>query len=196
MFRRKVVYHDLLEKGYACLRRGDPEAARVRFQHTIDSEPTRPQGYFGLAQTYIDPNTVSNDAIQALEKALEVDPKYVPARAFLGVELLKSYDIHGAEEALNQALSDEPSNLLVHVKYADYYYRLGFYNRAVEFLEQGLQAPHGANEHVVALARQFLSEARQKSKSIIIREPPDPRPQRLLRLFSRFKLRKNVAKTA
>ena len=190
------MYHDLLEKGYACLRRGDPEAARVRFQHAIESEPERPQGYFGLAQTYIDQNAGGDkDVIQALEKALEVDPLYIPARAFLGIELLKQYDVQGAEEMLHQALDEEPTNLLVHVKYAEYYYRLGFYNRAVELLEQGLQAPHGANEHMVALAKHFLSESRQKNKNIIIREPPDPRPQRLLRLFSRFKPQKNVAET-
>ena len=188
------MYHELLEKGYACLRRGDPEAARVRFQHAIDSEPERPQGYFGLAQTSLIDHLVSEEAIQALEQALKVDPHYAPARAYLGVELLKKYDVHGAEEALHQALSDEPTSLLVHIKYADYYYRLGFYNRTVEFLEQGLQAPHGANEHVVALARRFLSEARQKSKNLVLREPPDPRPQRLLRLFSWLKSRKSAVK--
>jgi Tfp pilus assembly protein PilF len=181
------MYSDLLEKGYACLRRSDPEAARVRFQHAIEIEPERPQGYFGLAQTYIDQSAANEDAIQALEKALEVDPKYVSARAFLGIELLKKYDVHEAEDTLNQALSDEPNNLLVNIKYAEYYYRLGFYNRTVEVLEQALRAPHGANEHIVTLAKRFLSEARPKSKNIIIREPPDPRPVRLLRLFSRFK---------
>lgn len=191
------MYHDLLEKGYAALRRGDAEAARARFQHAIDAEPQRPQGYFGLAQTYLDQNVGGDSAVlEALEKALEVDPRYVPARAFLAIELLKKYDVHGAEEALQQALDDEPTNLLVHIKYAEYYYRLGFYNRAVEWLEQGLQAPHGANEHVVALAKRFLTESRQKSKNIIIREPPDPRPIRLLRLFSRLKSRKSAAETA
>lgn len=190
------MYHELLEKGYACLRRGDPEAARARFQHAIDSEPERPQGYFGLAQTYLDKpdEHASEEVIQDLEKALEVDPKYAPARAFLAIEFLKKYDVHAAEEALDQALSDDPTNLLVHIKYAEYYYRLGFYHRTVELLEQGLQAPHGANEHVVALARRFLSEARQKSKNIIIREPPDPRPQRLLRLFSWLTSGKRVTK--
>lgn len=190
------MYHELLEKGYACLRRGDPEAARVRFQHAIDFAPERPQGYFGLAQTYLDHQHASEEVIQALEKALEADPAYVPARAFLGIELLKKYQVYEAEEALDQALSDGPTNLLAHIKYAEYYYRLGFYHRTVEFLERGLQAPHGANEHVVALARRFLSEARQKSKSLILREPPDPRPVRLLRLFAWLKSRKSVAETA
>ncbi len=181
------MYNDLLEKGYACLRRSDPEAARVRFRHAIEMDGQRPQGYFGLAQTYLIDNTWSEDVMQALEKALEVDPTYVAARAFLGIECLKKYDVEGAETALTQALSDEPSNLLVHVKYAEYYYRLGFYNRTVELLEQGLRAPHGANEHVVSMARHFLSEARQKNKNLIIREPPDPRPLRLLQFFSWLK---------
>ena len=189
------MYHELLDKGYACLRRGDAAAALVRFQHAIESDPERPQAYFGLAQVYLDQHA-SDEVIRALEKALEVAPGYAPARAFLAIELLKKYDVHRAEEALTQALNDDPTNLLVHIKYAEYYYRLGFYNRTVEWLEQGLQAPHGANEYVVALARRFLAEARQKSKSIIIREPPDPRPQRLLRLFSRFRPWKSVDKTA
>jgi Tfp pilus assembly protein PilF len=186
------MYHDfldLLDKGYACLRRADYEVARVRFQHAIELAPEKPQGYFGLAQTYLPPDAqeASEEAIHALQQALEVDPGYVPARAYLGLELLKKYDIYGAEAELDRAMQDEPTNLLVHIKYAEYYYRLGFYNRAVELLERGLQAPHGANEHVVAMARRLLTEARQKSKSIIIREPPGMRPERLLRFFSWFR---------
>ena len=89
---------------------------------------------------------------------------------------------------MERALKDEPTNLLAHLKYAEYYYRLGFYNRSVEVLERGLKGPHGANEHVVAMARQFLVESRQKSKNIILREPPDP--PRWLRLFARIIRRK------
>ncbi len=177
------MYADLLDAGYACLRRGDPEAARSRFQHAVDTEPTRPQGYFALAQSYLDQG-LSQETREALEAALRVDPTYVPARAYLAIELLKAYDLDGAQQELEHALRDEPANLLVHIKYADYYYRLGFYNRSVEVLERGLRGPHGANEHIVAMARKFLSESRQKSKNIILREPPDPRD--LLRFFSRL----------
>jgi len=177
-------YTDVLDKGYACLRRGDPDAAQSRFQHAAESEPTHPQAYFALALAHLEQG-LNEDAQQALETALRVDPTYVAARAYLGIELLKRYDLDGAQQALDQALHDEPTNLLAHIKYAEYYYRLGFYNRAVELLERGLKGPHGANEHVVALARQFLAQARQKSKGIILREPPDPR--RLLRLFDRFR---------
>ena len=178
------MYADLLDKGYACLRRGDPEAARSRFQHAIEAEPNRPQGYFALSQAYLDQG-LPEETMQALEKALAVDPTYVPARAYLGIELFKRYDLDGAQDALDQALRDEPTNLLAHIKYAEYYYRLGFYPRAVEMLERGLGGPHGANEHVVAMARQLLTQARQKSKGIILREPPDPR--RLLDVFARLR---------
>jgi Tfp pilus assembly protein PilF len=181
------MYNELLDKGYACLRRGDPEAARARFQHAINAEPQRPQGYFGMAQTYLEQGSereASEEAYQALLKALEVDPTYVPARAYLAIEYFKRYDIDSAQQELERALHDEPTNLLVHIKYAEYYYRLGFYHRSVEMLEQGLKSPHGANEHVVATARQFLTRARQKSSNIIIRQPPDPRP--ILHFFTRF----------
>jgi Tfp pilus assembly protein PilF len=175
------MYTDLLDKGYACLRRGDPEAALSRFQHAVECDPERPQAYFAMAIAYIEQG--SDDAVKSsLEAALGVDPAYVPARAYLGIELLKRYDVDAAQRELEQALHDEPTNLLAHIKYAEYYYRLGFYHRAVEQLERGLKGPHGANEHIVAMARQFLTQARQKSKGIILREPPDPR--RLLSLFT------------
>jgi Tfp pilus assembly protein PilF len=177
------MYTELLDKGYACLRRGDSDAALIRFRHAAAFEPERPQAYFGMAMVYLEQES-SDDVVVSLEKALDVDPAYVPARAYLGVEYLKRYDIERAEEELVCALKYEPTNLLAHLKYSEYYYRLGFYNRSVEILERGLKGPHGANEHVVAMARQFLAQARQKSKNIILREPPDPR--QWLRFFARF----------
>ena len=182
-----VVYNELLDKGYACLRRSDPDAAYSRFQHAISLDPDRPQGHFELAQAYL-AQGLQEETRAALETALASDPTYAPARAYLGIELLKKYDIHGAQDALDQAVRDEPTNLLVHVKYAEYYYRLGFYHRSVDWLERGLKNPHGANEHVVAMARQLLTESRKKSKNLIFREPPDPRP--LLRFFSSFRRKK------
>ena len=181
------MYTDLLDKGYASLRRGDPDAALIRFRHAAESEPERPQAYFGMAMVYLEKES-SDEVVVSLEKALGVDSSYVAARAYLGIEYLKRYDIVKAEEELERALKDEPTSLLAHVKYSEYYYRLGFYNRSVEILERGLKGPHGANEHVVAMARQFLSQARQKSKNIILREPPDPR--RWLRFFASFIPRK------
>lgn len=178
------MYNELIDKGYASLRRGSPETARIYFQQAIDTDSSRPQGYFALAQTYLEVDDQREQVRTALETALQVDPTYAPARAFLAIELLKNYDIEGAEDELERALKDDPANLLVHIKYAEYYYRLGFYNRAVELLERGLHSPHGANEHVVALARSFLTQCRQKSNNIILREPPDPR--RLLLLFQRL----------
>ena len=181
------MYTELLDKGYACLRRGDPDSALIRFRHAVESAPERPQAYFGMAMVYLEQES-SEEVVVSLEKALGVDPSYVPARAYLGIEYMKRYDIERAEEELVNALKYEPTNLLAHLKYSEYYYRLGFYNRSVEILERGLKGPHGANEHVVGMARQFLVQARQKSKNIILREPPDPR--QWLRLFARFIPRK------
>lgn len=174
----------LLDEGYAFLRRGDPEAALRRFHQVTEAEPERPQGYFAQAMAYLDLG-YGEKVMQALDAALRVDPLYVSARAFRGIELLKRYDVDGAQEELERALHDGPTNLLVHLKYAEYYYRLGFYQKAVEMLEKGLKAPHGADEHIVAMARSLLSQSRQKCKGTILREPPDPRG--LLRLFARFR---------
>src|SRR5207248_2625958 len=102
-----------------------------RFQQAIDAEPERPQGHLGMAMAYLELG-FAEKVMQSLDAALRVDPAYVSARAFRGIELLKRYDLDGAQEELEQALHDEPTNLLVHLKYAEYYYRLGFYPKAVE----------------------------------------------------------------
>ncbi|MBE3561743.1 MAG: hypothetical protein IMW89_21350 [Ktedonobacteraceae bacterium] len=178
------MYVDLIDEGYACLRRGDAEAALRCFHRAAGEEPERPQTHFAMAMAYLEQG-MNDKVMYSLETALRLDPAYVPARAYRGIELLKRYDIQGAEDELARALHDGPTNLLAHIKYAEYYYRLGFYPRAVEMLERGLQCPHGANEHIVAMARQLLTQARQKCKGLILREPPDPR--NLLRLFARLR---------
>jgi tetratricopeptide (TPR) repeat protein len=187
------MYMQLLDKGYAALRRGDAEAALRNFQRATEEAPERPQAYFALAQAYIEQGS-SEKTLRSLEAALKADPTYAPARAFLGIELFKNYDVSGAEDALEQAFKDEPTNLLVRIKYAEYYYRLGFYPRAVTMLEEGLLVPHGANEHVVAMARKLLTQARQRSKGIIVREPPDPR--HWLRLFARLRKKASLEAVA
>ena len=73
------MYTDLLDKGYACLRRGDPDSALIRFRHAPESEPERPQAYFGMAMVYLEKES-SDEVVVSLEKALGVDPSYVAAR--------------------------------------------------------------------------------------------------------------------
>jgi tetratricopeptide (TPR) repeat protein len=168
------VSTDLLSSGYAALRRGDPEIALSYFQCAIDQSPDQPQAYFAAAMAYLEQEK-AEDAMQSLRDALNVDPTYASARAYIGILLLQLHDVDGAQRELEQALHDSPTNLLVHIKYAELYYRLGFYPRAVALLEQGLKAHHRANEHVVAMARSLLTQSRQKSKGIVVRDPPDPR---------------------
>ncbi|HEY4035803.1 MAG TPA: tetratricopeptide repeat protein [Ktedonobacteraceae bacterium] len=165
---------NLLDSGYAALRRGDPEVALSYFQCAIDQNPDHPQAYFAAAMAYLEQEK-TEEAMQSLRDALSVDPAYASARAYIGILLLGLYDADGAQSELEQALHDDPTNLLVHIKYAEFYYRLGFFPRAVVLLERGLKAPHRANEHVVAMARSLLTQSRQKSKNIIVRDPPDPR---------------------
>ncbi len=165
---------NLLDCGYAALRRGDSEVALSYFQCAIDQNPDQPQTYFAAAMAYLEQEK-TEAAMQNLRDALNVDPAYASARAYLGILLLQLYDVDGAQHELEQALHDSPTSLLVHIKYAEFYYRLGFYPRAVTLLEHGLKIPHRANEHIVAMARSLLRQSRQKSKGIIVRDPPDPR---------------------
>src|SRR5260370_39512347 len=102
-FRRKVMYTDLLDKGYACLRRGDPEAALSRFRHAVECHPERPQAYFATAIAYIEQG--SDDAVKtSLEAVLGVDAAYDPTRSYLGIELLKRNDVQASQQQLDQPL--------------------------------------------------------------------------------------------
>src|SRR2546426_142830 len=62
------MYTDLLDKGYASLRRGDPDAALIRFRHAAESEPERPQAYFGMAMVYLEQDS-NDETVNALEQA-------------------------------------------------------------------------------------------------------------------------------
>jgi tetratricopeptide (TPR) repeat protein len=168
------VSTSLLDSGYAALRRGDPEVALSYFQCAIEQNLDQPQGYFGAAMAYLEQEK-AEEAMGSLREALSVDPAYTSARAYIGILLLQFHDVEGAQRELEQALHDSPTSLLVHIKYAEYYYRLGFYPQAVALLERGLKTPHRANEHIVAMARNLLVQSRQKSKDLIVRDPPDPR---------------------
>src|SRR5260370_39846986 len=106
------MYTDLIEKGYACLRRGDPGSALIRFQHAAELEPEKPQAYFGQAMAYIERGS-SEEVQHSLEAALQTDAAYVPARAYLAIEYLKRYDLEKAQDELELALLYEPTNLLV-----------------------------------------------------------------------------------
>ena len=165
---------DLLSSGYAYLRRGNPEIALSYFQCAIDQSPDQPQAYFAAAMAYLEQEK-AEEAVRILEDAFNADIIYALMRAYIGILLFQLHDVDGAQCELEQALHDSPMNLLVHIKCAEFYYRLSFYPRAVALLEQGLKVPpHRANEHVVAMARNLLTQSRQKSKGIIVRDPPIP----------------------
>lgn len=162
-----------LDDGYSLLRRGLFEDALDVFHSAIELAPRHPQPYFAIAMVYQEQQRY-REAMQSLRSALIHDPTYAPARAYLGILLLQDADVEGAQQELVQALHDMPSNLLVHIKYAEFYYRLGMYAQAIAILEKGLQSSHAANEHVVEVARSFIRQAHKKNKNTITRTSPDP----------------------
>lgn len=162
----------LIEIGYAALRCGDVEGARRNFEQALHSMPDSPQPHLGLAIALLEQDSAT-EASQQLKAALEIDPDYAIAHAYLGIELLKLQEFEAAEEELEKAVRTAPTNLLVLVKFAEYYYRLGYFPRSIMILEQALKLPYCANEYVVGQARQLQAQARQKCRGMIVRETPD-----------------------
>src|SRR5579871_3383554 len=164
----------LLKDGYEYLRRGNYGNALQKFQDAIQIDPQRPQPHFAAAILYQEQEQYE-ETKRYLLQALALDPSYAPARAYLGIVLFHEHAVEEAHEELDQALLDMPTNLLVRIKYAEYYYRLGMYASSVELLEKGLRLPHSAEEHTVDVAKNLLKQARQGAEKSITRTPPDLR---------------------
>jgi len=90
------MYANLIDEGYACLRRSDPETALHYFRRAAEYDERRPQAHFAMAVAYLELPESGENVVVELETALNLDPSYVPARAYLGIERLKHYDIEGA----------------------------------------------------------------------------------------------------
>lgn len=175
---------DLIDSGYAALRCGDIANALHYFEQALNAMPDSPRPHLALAIALLEQGSPS-EANQQLKAALEIDPDYAIAHAYLGIELFKLYEVEAAEDELEMAVQAAPTNLLVLVKFAEYYYRRGFFPRSIMILEQALKLPYCANEYVVGQAKQLLAQARQKCKGMIICETPDFRYW--LRLVSHMK---------
>lgn len=164
---------ELIDADEASLHCSDTPVSLHHFKQSLKLVPDYPQNHVNLAIALIE-HGATNEARWELETVLRTDPRCAVARAYLGIELFKLNEVEAAREELKKAVRLAPTNLLVLVKFAEYYYRLGFFPRSATILEQALQLPYEGNEQIVALAKQSLARARQKCKGLIIRETPDP----------------------
>lgn len=91
----------------AFMRAGSWPAAESGFEQLMRDYPMLPGPYVNAAIAYVHDGR-DDDAIAALKKALEIDPKHSQANDELGVLLRKRGDFAGAEKAYRRALEADP----------------------------------------------------------------------------------------
>ena len=109
------------------------------------------------------------DARRALEEALALDPECAIAHAYAGGMLLHAGDVDGAQERLDHALDLAPRDLMVLVKRAEFWLRLGIFDKARAELTHGLQDGGGA-PHVRAMAEAMLFAVDRRSRNSFTRQ--------------------------
>jgi TolB-like protein/Tfp pilus assembly protein PilF len=109
--------------------RGDLRGSIAFFQQAIDADPTYAQAYSGLAAATAILGQVPNDdlpprdtqpkAREAVQKALELDPRLAEAHAVLGnVAMSYDWDLATAEKELGRAMELNPNDPTPHEWYA------------------------------------------------------------------------------
>ena len=108
------------------------------FQQAIDADANFAPAYVGLAGAHFDLPVGSSEDLairkRSLERAVELDPSYSDARAYLGFLKWQPYlDWQGAEEEFKRAIALNPNN-------ADAYDSFGLLLIAMGRADEGLQA--------------------------------------------------------
>jgi TolB-like protein/cytochrome c-type biogenesis protein CcmH/NrfG len=109
--------------------RGDLRGSITFFQQAIDADPTYAQAYSGLAAATAILGQVPNDALpprdarpkarEAVQKALQLDPRLAEAHAVLGnVAMSYDWDLATAEKELGRAIELNPNDPTPHEWYA------------------------------------------------------------------------------
>ncbi|MDE3097045.1 MAG: hypothetical protein KGK07_13735 [Chloroflexota bacterium] len=105
-----------------------------------------------------------------LEQALAIDPGYALAYAYLGGLETDAGRIAAALDLLDRARALAPTDLLVALKRAELWTRLGVLDRAHDELRDALRNDGGAPEHR-ALAQSMLAAVDRKRQTSFVRRP-------------------------
>jgi tetratricopeptide (TPR) repeat protein len=109
------------------------------------------------------------EARRELDAALALDPRSAVAHAYVGGMLLQAGDAAQAQERLDRAYELAPNDLIVLMKRAEYWLRLGIFEKARAELTQGLRDGGGA-PHVRSMAEAMLLAVEKRSRNAFTRQ--------------------------
>jgi tetratricopeptide (TPR) repeat protein len=131
-----------LNLGYAYRKLKQPEKEIAAYEAGL-SRVTDPDGHlriqFALGSTY-EQNGYFDKAVQTFEELLKTDPNYHPALNYLGYMLAdKGTRLQYALQLVSKAVEISPRNAAYLDSYGWVFYRLGDYDKAVEYLKQAVE---------------------------------------------------------
>ena len=127
-----------------------------------------PDLYVALATLYLRRGGAA-DARRELEEALALDPECAVAHAYAGGMLLQAGDVAEAQGRLDRAYELAPDDLIVLMKRAEFWLRLGIFENARAELKHGLQDGGGA-PHTRAMAEAMLLAIEKRSRNSFTRQ--------------------------
>lgn len=95
-----------------------PAAAVIRLEESLQSFPVSPRLWFALGRAYFKLDK-DEESARALKRAIDLDPKFAPALAYLGLIRAKYYAYVEAVSLYENALRIDPKLAVVHHLIAD-----------------------------------------------------------------------------
>ena len=143
----------------------DLDGAVKEIEEAIKLQPERGLTYSNLAAVKMQQGHQA-EAKAAFQKAVEVDPKSIPARLALAYFLWSTGDTVGAEASLKAGLATDPNNTLANRTLAAFYMGSNRATQAEPYLKTLARA--GSPEPTLLLADYYLSQRRTAEATAVL----------------------------
>ena len=132
------------------------------------SEAETPELHVALSTLYLRRGDVT-DARRALDRALAIDPNCAVAHAYIGGMLIHEGRVEEAQARLDLARDLAPDDLIVLMKRAEFWLRLGILDNARVELRHGLQ-DGGGSPQTRAMAETMYAAIEKRMRSSFVRK--------------------------
>jgi tetratricopeptide (TPR) repeat protein len=133
----------------------DPAAAAKQFRAALADAPDWPEALYELGRL-----TQGNEALQLLQRALELRPKWIEAKVALGEAQLASADVGAAEKLFREVLKANPNLPVAHARLGMALEARGDLGGAETELKRGLAGLPNDADAALTLARVYAKTDR------------------------------------
>ncbi|HEX9735812.1 MAG TPA: sulfatase-like hydrolase/transferase [Thermoanaerobaculia bacterium] len=144
--------------------RGETRLALDFLRRHLATSPSAPGEW--LLATFHQRLGEPEESLAALEKALETDPTFVPARIDLAVHFVESGEASAAEREFLRALEDAPYHFKACYNYGTFVLQDGRYAEAAGYFRRAIAlAPSYWKAHLALVAAHLAADERQEAEA-------------------------------